>query len=204
VLYGDPWHLGRVVVALDYLGHGDRWSVLDGGLTQWRAEGRPVTRDEPVPGRGAYTARPRPEIVVDAAWVRAHLGDPRFAIVDGRTPQEYAGTARESAPRRGHLPGARLLEWNRTFSRPAAAEADTSVTLVPPERLYELLRAAGVTAGRQPVFYCTVGLRASHLYFVARALGYAPRLYDGSWSDWSRLPAADHPIVTGPDPGVVR
>jgi 3-mercaptopyruvate sulfurtransferase SseA len=41
------------------------------------------------------------------------------------------------------------------------------------------------------VAYCTVGMRASHLYFVARLLGFQPKLYVGSMADWSpreRLP----------------
>jgi thiosulfate/3-mercaptopyruvate sulfurtransferase len=48
------------------------------------------------------------------------------------------------------------------------------------------------------VLYCTVGLRASHLYFVARYLGYTARVYDGSWSEWSRR--ADLPMTRGDQP----
>jgi thiosulfate/3-mercaptopyruvate sulfurtransferase len=202
IMYGEPWHLGRVAVALDYLGHGDRWAVLDGGMAQWRAEGRPVSTDgPPPPSPTTYHPRVRDDIVVDAAWVRARLNDPRVAIIDARTPGEYAGTARESAPRTGHVPGARLLEWAATYARPAAALADTASPLIPADRLRRLFERAGATAGRQPVLYCTIGLRAAHLYFVARYLGYTPRLYDGSWSEWSR---SQHPVATGSQPGAVR
>jgi thiosulfate/3-mercaptopyruvate sulfurtransferase len=143
----------------------------------------------------------RDDIVVDAAWVRARLNDPRVAIIDARTPEEFAGTARERAPRTGHVPGARLLEWAATYTRPAAALADTASPLIPADRLRGLFERAGATAGRQPVLYCTIGLRAAHLYFVARYLGYTPRLYDGSWSEWSR---SQHPVATGSKPGAVR
>src|SRR4029453_369198 len=33
----------RVFMTLDYLGLGDRTSILDGGLPAWRREGKPVT-----------------------------------------------------------------------------------------------------------------------------------------------------------------
>jgi thiosulfate/3-mercaptopyruvate sulfurtransferase len=35
------------------------------------------------------------------------------------------------------------------------------------------------------VTYCLVGYRASATYFVARLLGHAVKLYDGSYQDWS-------------------
>ena len=37
ILYGEPWMLGRVFLALDFAGHGDRTAMLDGGLPAWRS-----------------------------------------------------------------------------------------------------------------------------------------------------------------------
>ncbi|HEY7685425.1 MAG TPA: rhodanese-like domain-containing protein [Gemmatimonadales bacterium] len=200
VLYGEPWHLGRVLLALDYLGHGDRIALLDGGLPQWRLEGRPVSRAEPpAVARAAFAPQVRRDVVVDAEWVRAHAADPRFVVIDARSAAEYEGTEPRNEPRRGHIPGARHLEWNRTFTRPADAEAGTASRLVSAERLLALFDSAGIRPGREPVFYCTVGLRASHLYFVARYLGFNPRIYDGSMNDWVRHP--EFPLATGSRPG---
>lgn len=203
VLYGEPWHLGRVLLALDYLGHGDQIALLDGGLPQWRAEGRPVARTEPpAPGRTPFVPHVRRDIVVDAEWVRAHAADPRFVVIDARSTAEYEGAEPRNEPRRGHIPGARHLEWNRTFTRPADAEAGTASLLVSAGRLLALFDSAGIRLGREPVFYCTVGLRASHMYFVARYLGFNPRIYDGSMNDWVRRP--EFPLATGSTPGDPR
>lgn len=200
VLYGEPWHLGRVLLALDYLGHGDRIALLDGGLPQWRVEGRPVSRTAPPPpARAMFAPHVRRDIVVDADWVRAHTADPRFVVIDARTAAEYEGTEPRNEPRRGHIPGARHLEWNRTFTRPDDAEAGTASLLVSVARLNAMFDAAGIRLGREPVFYCTVGLRASHMYFVARYLGFNPRIYDGSMNDWVRRP--EFPLATGSTPG---
>ncbi len=76
---------GIVFAALDQLGHGDRTALLDGGLEQWRAESRPVTADVPAPIHTTYTPHPRNGVVVDAAWVRAHLTDDHVAVFDVRT-----------------------------------------------------------------------------------------------------------------------
>ena len=47
VYFGKDWisPTARVYLTLDYLGLGDRTSILDGGLPAWRSEGRPVTAE---------------------------------------------------------------------------------------------------------------------------------------------------------------
>ena len=196
IVYGEPWMLGRVFLALDFVGHGNRTAVLDGGLPAWRAAGLPISTVRARPARAAYAPHPHPEIVVDAAWVSAHRSDSGVALLDGRTQPEYAGTtAREGLPRAGHIPGARPLDWATTFTDSGRAVRDQSVPLKPLAQLRALLDAAGVRANQTVVTYCTVGLRASHLYFVLRYLGFAPRIYDGSMKDWSERSSL--PVATG-------
>ncbi len=203
VLYGDPWHAGWMYFVLAYVGHGDRTALLDGGLEQWRADERPVaTGAARAATRGRFEPRPRPAAVADAAWIRERLGRRRLVLIDGRSAEEYAGTARESLPRTGHIPGAWHLDWSRTFTDAPGAVAGTASRLVPLADLQRLFADAGAGPGSEIVLYCTVGLRASHLYFVARYLGYEPRLYDGSWADWSRRP--DLPVATGAAPEEIR
>ena len=199
ILYGDPWATGWLYTALDMVGHGNRTALLDGGLEQWRAERRPVTTQVTIVPRGNYAPRPRHSAIVDAAWMRANLGGNGVVIIDTRSAEEYAGTAREMLPRSGHLPGAHLLNWSSTFTQPAEAEQGRASRLKPVAELRALVRAAGVTGGTTPVVYCTVGMRASHVYFVLKYLGYEPRMYDGSMTDWSRRP--DYPIATGTSRG---
>src|SRR5204862_3883898 len=70
----------RGVFTLDYLGLGKQTSLLDGGFEAWRTEGRAVTTDTPAIKHGMSTPHPRPELVVDAAWVSANLSKPKAAI----------------------------------------------------------------------------------------------------------------------------
>jgi thiosulfate/3-mercaptopyruvate sulfurtransferase len=196
VYYGDTWMTPRVFLALDYIGLGDRAALLDGGLPAWREEKRSLTTEVPTWTPGRLSSHPHPEILADAAWLRAHLDDPTLALVDGRSPGEYAGTDHsERLPRSGHIPGAASLPWEKTFTREAAALEGTPSRLQPAAALRALLASSGVREGSTLVTYCTVGLRASHLYFIARYLGLHPRVYDGSMSEWSRI--ADLPVVEG-------
>ena len=200
VYYGDTWMTPRVFLALEYVGLGDRAALLDGGLPAWREEQRGLVTDVPAWTRGQLTQRPpHPEIVVEQSWLRAHLDESGLVLVDGRSPGEYAGTDHsEQLPRFGHIPGAANLPWERTFTREADALDGTPSRLKAPEALRQLLASAGVREGSDLVTYCTIGLRASHLYFIARYLGLHPRIYDGSMSEWSRKP--ELPMVAGPSP----
>src|SRR6266404_9082041 len=54
----------RVFFTLDYLGLGDRTSILDGGLPALRAEKRPATAELREAKRGSFTPRPNPKLVV--------------------------------------------------------------------------------------------------------------------------------------------
>lgn len=188
VVYGAPLAAARTFFTLDYLGHGDRTALLDGGLAAWRAAGLPLAAQAPRVTRGAFTPRPGPERVVDAEWIRRRLGDPAVALLDARPEAQFTGAERgDGIPRGGHIPGAGNVFWERMI------HSTQHPVLHDPESLRAMLRAAGVEPGETVVAYCRSGMQASFAYFVARYLGYDTRMYDGSFLDWSRraeLPVA--------------
>ena len=190
VLYGDILPVTRLFFTLDYLGLGERVSLLDGGLADWREAGGPVTAlPTPPAARASLTVHPQPALLADADWIHSHLRDPAVTLLDVRSPEEFAGTRTEEAVARpGHIPGASNLDWTTTV-RGARFRGKAE--------LQQLLTGAGATPGATLVTYCRVGSRASVLYFVARLLGYPVRLYDGSMNDWAGRP--DLPMV-GPRP----
>jgi len=55
----------RVLFTLDYVGLGERAALLDGGLLQWKHEGRPMTSEVDSFERGTIAAGPRRDLVVD-------------------------------------------------------------------------------------------------------------------------------------------
>jgi thiosulfate/3-mercaptopyruvate sulfurtransferase len=99
VYFGKDWvtPTARVFLTLDYLGLGNRTSILDGGLPAWRAEDRPVTTKVLTPHRGTFTPRPNKQIVVDAAWVNANLNKPGVMILDARAAKFYTGEGADAA-----------------------------------------------------------------------------------------------------------
>jgi thiosulfate/3-mercaptopyruvate sulfurtransferase len=193
VLVGDPMSAARAWATLDWLGLGDRAAVLDGGLAAWRADGHPLSRAWTPHAPGDLAVTPQPERFVDAAWVRARLGDADVALVDARPSREYTGEdGGHDHMKPGHVPGARNLYWEElVVSR-------TDPRLKPEAELRALFERAGASADRTVVVYCMIGMRASVAYLVSRLLGYETRFYDGSWDDWSRRGL---PAVTGEAPG---
>jgi thiosulfate/3-mercaptopyruvate sulfurtransferase len=176
VIYGDPLAAARLFFTLDYLGLGERAALVDGGLPLWKAEGLPVTDTRWIGPPGRLEPDLHPELVVDAAWVRSHLGDPASPLLDARPAEDF----------NPHIPGAMSLPWRTLLTAWEPARLEDSVVLG------QVFRRAGVDPHDAPVVYCETGLKASYLYFTARYLGWTPRLYDGSFADWSRGP--EYPV----------
>lgn len=193
VLVGEPMSAARAWATLDWLGLGDRAAVLDGGMVAWRAAGHPVSREWVGHATGDLAVTPQPERFVDAAWVRARLGDTAVALVDARPASEYTGEdGGRDHMKPGHIPGAHNLYWEELV----VSRADPR--LKPEAELRALFERAGARDDRTVVAYCMIGMRASVAYLASRLLGYETRFYDGSWDDWSRRGL---PAVTGAAPG---
>ena len=179
VLYGDsPMATGWVYMALTAVGHGDDASWLDGGIRLWESAKRPVSTALPPAGTGPLTARPAPDTLVDAAWVKSRLDSPTTKILDVRTEREWKS---------GHLPNATLVLWQDLFADQQTQKFKS------PDEIRALLARAGVKPNQEIVTYCAVGMRASLMYWAARSAGVPAHVYLGSWQDWSRNP--ENPIV---------
>jgi thiosulfate/3-mercaptopyruvate sulfurtransferase len=191
VVYGSsPLLAARAWVTLDVMGVGGHASMLDGGLAEWREEGRPVSTETPPVTSGTLTLHPRSGVVVDSNWLLSRLHDPHLTILDARSEAEYTGANGESSGglHAGHVPGAYDLDWQTLVDSPKVP------LLRSRKELTSLVDASGAPPGSTVVVYCQTGVRASFDYFVARLLGLQPKLYDGSWRDWG---SKDLPYVVG-------
>jgi thiosulfate/3-mercaptopyruvate sulfurtransferase len=198
ILYGDKnnWFAAYAYWYLKIYGHEDV-RILDGGRQKWTDESRELTADRPQPKHAAYKASERDESIRsyrDA--VRQEIGEQSKALVDVRSPQEFAGDLvappgyeQEGAQRAGHIPTAASIPW-------ATAVRDDG-TFKSAAELRELYEGKGVTPEKQVTAYCRIGERSAHTWFVLRELlGYEKvKNYDGSWTEWGNL--VDVPIEKG-------
>jgi thiosulfate/3-mercaptopyruvate sulfurtransferase len=198
VLYGDKnnWFAAYAYWYLKIYGHGDV-RILDGGRQKWGDEAREFTTETPQPQQADYRANERDESIrTYRDSVRAQIGEQSKALVDVRSPQEYAGDLiappgyeQEGAQRAGHIPTAASIPW-------ATAVRDDG-TFKNADELRELYEGKGVTPEKEVTAYCRIGERSAHTWFVLRELlGYETvKNYDGSWTEWGNL--VDVPIEKG-------
>lgn len=169
-------------------GHADV-VVLDGGLSKWQAEGRPVD-DLPVrPVERHFTARQNNLLVRDIEQMRANLTRRAEQVIDARAAGRFRAAEPEPRPglRSGHIPGS----VNLPYADLVAADA----TLKPATALRQLFAAADVDLARPIATTCGSGVSAAVLSLALFTLG-APgaAVYDGSWSEWGGR--SDTPIAT--------
>jgi len=166
----------RILFTLDYLGLGDRVSLLNGGLPGWVAAGLPVTTDVTPVTPGKLSARPVKNMVVDADLVKNISQHPGYKLVDARTAVYYNGTE-PTYKKNGHIPGAVNIPFTNLFDDKLNIDRD---------RVAEQFKKAGIKPGETVVAYCHIGMQATAVMLGARLLGNPVLLYDGAFQDWAQ------------------
>ena len=129
---------------------------------------RPVT---PTPAEFS----PTPNESIRARWEDVSQAS-NASLIDFRSGLEYSG--RDDEPGAGgHVPGARHLEWRSLVG-------ENNAYLAPDDTLASMLRPLAADSG-EVVAYCRTGPRASLGFLALSKLGYTPKLYDGSITDWT-------------------
>src|SRR5438132_9586360 len=112
-------------------------------------------------------------------------------LVDARVGERYRGEHEPIDPKKGHIPGAVSAPWIDNL--------DAEARFKSPDELRQRYESLGVDGKNGVVVYCGSGVNACHDLLALEIAGVTDvRLYEGSWSDWSRQ---DAPVATGPEPG---
>jgi thiosulfate/3-mercaptopyruvate sulfurtransferase len=184
---GADMFAARLWFLCRWIGH-DATAVLDGGLAAWNALGFPVTSAAPEPRReGRLTIALRPELVVGADFVLAHLNSEEMHLIDARAFERFSGETEPIDPVGGHIPGAKQRWFKDNFESDGRFKS--------PERLREEFAENGFDPKRT-VHQCGSGVSSAvnHLAMVHAGLD-GSRIYNGSWSEWVSDPA--RPVAKG-------
>ena len=183
------------VHAMKYYGS-KQAKVYHGGIDDWKAAGRPVTKDTTKLPPVAVHLSAQTSLVL---WNKDMLERVRAGgtqILDVRTPREYSGDDIR-AVRGGHVPGAVNIPYEQNWQDPqtAAKLARKEVTTRDGMALKDAaqLRAlyATLDPGKETVVYCQSGVRASETATVLRALGFGDvKVYEPSWLGYAGMLSA--------------
>ena len=183
VVYDTNYVSARVWWMFRVFGH-DNVVVLDGGLTKWLAEGRPVDSGEVSVVPRTFIARKRPGLVADWREVLENLPAWRAQLLDARTAQRYSGELPTGYPgiASGHVPGSINVPWD-TIQNPATKE------FLPTNELRLRFLSASVDIDRPIIAMCGSGVTACILALSLHRLGKSNwKVYDGFWHEWAQRP----------------
>lgn len=159
----------------------EKVQVLDGGLSAALAVDYPVASGEK--SRIPVERLPVEEWLLPTAdihEVESAAQNPNCLVIDVRENDRYLGLREPIDLVAGHIPGA--------VSIPFAGNLDDAGHFLSPQALLEKYEAAlAGRAAENVVVHCGSGVTACHsLLAMAQAGMEVPKLYVGSWSEWSR------------------
>lgn len=171
----------RLLWTLDVVGH-KNFSLLNGGLQAWINENHDTSSGTESPLPSEYPVTYTENGIITKTEILAKLGDPNIALLDVRSPGEFAGTDKR-ALRGGHIPGAVNLEWIH------AIDQQYNLRLKDSNELQLLYIPLDVMPDKEVIVYCHSHHRSAHSYIALKSLGYKNlKGYPGSWSDWGNDP----------------
>ncbi|MGC3943351.1 MAG: sulfurtransferase [Chryseolinea sp.] len=165
---------------LKAVGH-KRVQVLDGGYQSAVAAGFPVSKQPTIPQKAApYPASEFRLPLAGMSNVDIARQDPQSLVVDVRDPDRFNGIKEPIDLIAGHIPGA--------VNIPFASNLSPDGKFLSPQELrkkYE--QAFGEIGASRVIVHCGSGVTACHTLLALDHAGMEiPRLYVGSWSEWSR------------------
>ncbi|MFC4817234.1 sulfurtransferase [Flavobacterium sp. GCM10023249] len=165
---------------LKAVGH-EKVQVLDGGFQAAEKVHFPINALLPAVTPSALypiSDWQLPRATMDEVERAAH--DTTHLVVDVRDAARYRGETEPIDTVAGHIPGA--------INIPFTENLDANGLFLPSEVLKEnYQKAFGTTPSENIIFHCGSGVTACHsLLAIAQAGMKIPKLYVGSWSEWSR------------------
>lgn len=177
VIYDNNSLPGRAFIALEYAGF-KNIHVLDGGVGAFTGA---LDKGLVEVAASDFKITEKNDVRVDKAYVESKLKSPDSVVVDGRNSDAFVD---------GHIPGAKSLT--------AAGLLTEDRKVKPEDVINKLLASRGIDKEKEILSYCGSGVAAANNYIALRNLGYTNvRIYDESWDEWSRDPAAGQSLALG-------
>lgn len=155
-------------------------SVLNGGMTAWRAAGLPLSSEAPVRAPSNFQVTLDPRLIATRDEVAQAVRNRSARLVDTRPAAFFAGETRHPAAKTpGTIVGAKNVSHEVWFTQDAQ--------LLPAGDIKRVAQQAGVDTDQPTISFCNTGQWAATNWFVlSELLGHGNvKLYPESVVDWS-------------------
>lgn len=173
---------------LKSIGH-EAVQVLDGGFQEAVRIGFPTQSGAtvPVPATSVYPLKKWNLPLTDLREVEKVSNDKNYRVIDVRSRERYDGDTEPIDLIAGHIPGAINIPFTENLGANGQFLSPADLN----KKYKDLLRNAGP---ENTIVHCGSGVTACHTLLAMDIAGLElPKLYVGSWSEWSRC---DKPIAT--------
>ncbi len=175
----------RALWTMYYFGM-DNIAILDGGITKWLDEGRPIEKGLVMKKRGTFKitkVRRNVLTVFDDILVARYTG---LQIVDIRPPWMYMGETKDAkAARYGHIPGAYNYFIGKIYRKVGHAYCFPTK-----DAALKLAQKVGLDLNKPMAVYCNAGHCGAGGWIILKFIAGAKdvSVYDGSLYEYTRMP----------------
>lgn len=156
----------------------DRAALLDGGMSAWTSERRPLSTEKVIRTPKHLTLNLRPELIADHDEVLADISDDSISIIDTMPAEYYRGEMTMYA-RPGHIPHAVNIDSLRLLDEKGHFRSEKELAA-----MHQLDHRA------RTITYCGGGILAALEAFVLTRLGFNNvAVYIASLQEWADDPA---------------
>lgn len=160
----------------------DNAALLDGGMSAWTAEKRPLSTDPVTRPAKHLTPQLRPELIADRDEVFASIDDDAVCLIDTMPEEFYRGEMTLYA-RPGHIPGAVNINGLNLLDQWGCFKSNG-----------ELIAMHQGDRNARNITYCGGGIMAASSAFIMTRLGFTNvAVYTASLQEWAADPA--NPMV---------
>ncbi len=192
VLYDDSAVKTSARAWFAFRAHGiSKVSILDGGFSAWRSEGRALEGGTPLFEASSPAPLPSASRIASKVDMLINLQDGTHQVIDARGADRVFGSGIDPVHggQNGRIPGALNLHFGQVFSSDGRFKS--------PEELRAAFEQAGLNHQAPVISTCGSGVTASVLLFALHLCGNDDAmLYDGSWQEWEADPST--PKQQGP------
>ena len=182
--FSDVYSSCRLWFSLKYFGH-EKVSVLDGGFQKWLKEKKPTTKKiEKVEQVNSYQTNENIDLIKNKNQIDENIIKKEFIVIDARSRGRFEGS--EPEPRKelksGSIPNSICLPFKECINEDHSFKNKDQL----------LLKFKEVLGSKLPVnlvFSCGSGITAAVLSLAYSIINdkYLPTIYDGSWTEYSKL-----------------